>query len=215
MEQKESSSLNYFVKEWLVPIFAALTLFWLINTFVVFRIEVPTGSMIPTINVDDKIFIAKAHNKDNFERGDILVFKSIEENGELKKQIEDYLKEKAVEIKKHVLSKAVIMNGIQVFKFNAEIDPNIVKDIAFQIRGEVHEKLFFVAGTVVDDKPSLTVMLSDDLVAGGLNASNLVREAAKLIQGGGGGQAHFATAGGKNAEGIAAAIDKVLELAKF
>ncbi len=83
MEQKESSSLNYFVKEWLVPIFAALTLFWLINTFVVFRIEVPTGSMIPTINVDDKIFIAKAHNKDNFERGDILVFKSIEENGDL------------------------------------------------------------------------------------------------------------------------------------
>lgn len=107
------------------------------------------------------------------------------------------------------------MNGIQVFKFNAEIDPNIVKDIAFQIRGEVHEKALLRSCTVADNKPSLTVMLSDDLVAGGLNASNLVREEAKLIQGGGGGQAHFATAGGKNAEGIAAAIDKVLELAKF
>ncbi len=83
MERKESSSLNYFVKEWLVPIIAALTLAWIINTFVVFRIEVPTGSMIPTINVDDKIFIAKSYDKDNFERGDILVFKSIEENGDL------------------------------------------------------------------------------------------------------------------------------------
>lgn len=180
------------------------------------RIEAITGQAMEdsVYEMSDSIKELKAlfNNVPNLQQA---IRKSIEENGELKKQIEDYLKEKAIEIKKHVLSKAVIMNGIQVFKFNAEIDPNIVKDIAFQIRGEVHEKLFFVAGTVVDNKPSLTVMLSDDLVAGGLNASNLVREAAKLIQGGGGGQAHFATAGGKNAEGITAAIDKVLELAKF
>jgi alanyl-tRNA synthetase len=62
------------------------------------------------------------------------------------------------------------------------------------------------------NKPLLTVMISDDLVAGGLNAGKLVREAAKLMQGGGGGQPHFATAGGKNVEGLNAAVDKVFEL---
>jgi len=70
-----------------------------------------------------------------------------------------------------------------------------------------------VAGTEAEGKPMLTVMLSDNLVASGLKAGNLVKEAAKLIQGGGGGQPHFATAGGKNADGLSAAIDKVLELA--
>ena len=73
--------------------------------------------------------------------------------------------------------------------------------------------LFFVAGSIDHDKPMLTVMLRDNLVAGGLKAGNLVKEAAKLIQGGGGGQPHFATAGGKNADNLSAAIEKVLELA--
>ena len=180
------------------------------------RIEAITGQAMEdsVYDMSDSIKELKAlfNNVPNLQNA---IRKSIEETGDLKKQIDDYLKEKAVEIKKRLLDKAVVINGIHVYKFNAEIDPNIVKDIAFQIRGEVHEKLFFVAGTVVDNKPYLTVMLSDDLVAGGLNASNLVREAAKLIQGGGGGQAHFATAGGKDAEGITAAIDKVLELAKL
>ena len=80
-------------------------------------------------------------------------------------------------------------------------------------RGQITENLFFVAGTEAEGKPMLTVMLSDNLVAGGLKAGNLVKEAAKLIQGGGGGQPHFATAGGKNVDGLNAAIDKVLELA--
>ncbi|MDD3160418.1 MAG: alanine--tRNA ligase [Bacteroidales bacterium] len=180
------------------------------------RIEAITGQAMEdsVFEMSDSIKELKAlfNNVPNLQQA---IRKSIEENADLKKQIEDYLKEKAVEIKKRLLSKAVVMSGIQVYKFNAEMDPNVVKDIAFQIRGEVHEKLFFVAGTVMNNKPSLTVMLSDDLVAGGLNASNLVREAAKLIQGGGGGQAHFATAGGKDVEGITAAIDKVIELAKL
>lgn len=78
MEEKSISRMQYLVKEWLIPIVTALVLAWIINTFVVFRIEVPTGSMIPTINKDDKIFVLKAYNKDNFERGDILVFESDE-----------------------------------------------------------------------------------------------------------------------------------------
>ena len=66
-----------------------------------------------------------------------------------------------------------------------------------------------------NDKPMLTVMISDDLVASGMNAGKMVREAAKLIQGGGGGQAHFATAGGKNVDGLNAAVDKLVELANL
>ncbi|MGB4589228.1 MAG: signal peptidase I [Clostridiaceae bacterium] len=81
MSENDKKSIGYFLKEWVAPVLTALLLAWLINTFVVFRIEVPTGSMIPTIMVDDKIFVLKVYNKDNFKRGDILVFKSLEENG--------------------------------------------------------------------------------------------------------------------------------------
>ena len=106
------------------------------------------------------------------------------------------------------------VNGTKVIKFCAAMIPaDTVKNIAFQLRGEITENLFFVAGTVFEGKPMLTVMLSDNLVAGGLKAGNLVKEAAKLIQGGGGGQPHFATAGGKNPDGLNAALDKVLERA--
>lgn len=78
MEEKRNSRMGYLIREWIIPIATALVLAWIINTFVVFRIEVPTGSMIPTINKDDKIFVLKAYNKDNFKRGDILVFESEE-----------------------------------------------------------------------------------------------------------------------------------------
>ena len=105
------------------------------------------------------------------------------------------------------------VNGVKVIKFCAPLPAETVKNIAVQLRGQITENLFFVAGTEAEGKPMLTVMLSDNLVAGGLKAGNLVKEAAKLIQGGGGGQPHFATAGGKNADGLNAAIDKVLELA--
>ncbi|MFW9597342.1 MAG: DHHA1 domain-containing protein, partial [Paludibacter sp.] len=89
-----------------------------------------------------------------------------------------------------------------------------VKTLAFQIRNIRSEKLFFVAGCVVDGKPSLTVLLSDDLVSAGLNATNIAREAAKEIQGGGGGQAFFASAGGKNPAGIQKAVKLALEALK-
>ena len=90
-----------------------------------------------------------------------------------------------------------------------------IKNIAFQLKGQVTENLFVVIGSVFENKPMLTVMLSDDQVKNGLNAGQLVREAAKLIQGGGGGQPHFATAGGKNPDGLSAAVDKIVELAGF
>ena len=94
--------------------------------------------------------------------------------------------------------------------------PNAAKDLVFKVRELVPENLVCVVGTVFDDKPMLNVMLSDDVVKDhGLNAGQLVREAAKLMQGGGGGQPHFASAGGKNSEGLSAAVDKVVELCKL
>ena len=140
--------------------------------------------------------------------------KYIEENAGLKKQVEDFMKEKEAQLKEKLLQNIQEVNGTKVIKFCAAmISADTVKNIAFQLRGEITENLFFVAGTVFEGKPMLTVMLSDNLVAGGLKAGNLVKEAAKLIQGGGGGQPHFATAGGKNPDGLNAAVDKVLELA--
>jgi alanyl-tRNA synthetase len=83
----------------------------------------------------------------------------------------------------------------------------------FKIREMMTESFVCVVGSVFDGKPMLNVMLSDDMVKDhGLNAGQLVREAAKLMQGGGGGQPHFASAGGKNVDGLSAAIDKVIEL---
>lgn len=80
---REATGAGYFIREWILPIVVAFVLAWLINTFVVFRIEVPTGSMIPTINIDDKIFVRRTYFKDRFQRGDILVFNSVEENNTL------------------------------------------------------------------------------------------------------------------------------------
>ena len=123
------------------------------------------------------------------------------------------MKEKEGQLKQRLLNEVKEVNGIKLIKFVAPIPAEAVKNIAFQLRGEITENLFFVAGTVHEGKPMLTVMLSDNLVATGLKAGALVKEAAKLIQGGGGGQPHFATAGGKNPDGLTAATDKVLELA--
>lgn len=105
------------------------------------------------------------------------------------------------------------INGVKLIKLIAPLPAEAAKNIAFQLRGEITENLLFVAGTEEGGKPMLTVMISDNLVEGGLNAGKLVKEAARLIQGGGGGQAHFATAGGKNKDGLSTAVDKIIELA--
>ena len=140
--------------------------------------------------------------------------KAIEENAELKRQAEEFFKEKVATLKNLLIKQMQERSGMKIIQTRAEIRPEAIKDIAFQLRGEIAERLLFVAGTVFNGKPLLTVMLSDDLVAAGLNASTLVREGAKLIYGGGGGQPHFAQAGGKEAEGLSAAIDKIIELAE-
>jgi alanyl-tRNA synthetase len=136
--------------------------------------------------------------------------KFFEENADLKKQVTDYVKEKLVLVKKQLIECKQEINGINCFVLKGFFSAEMVKDIAFQLRGEFPEKMFFVAATNFENKPLITVMISDDLVKQGLNAGQLVREAAKKIKGGGGGQPHFATAGGKDPDGLNAALDEIV-----
>ena len=141
--------------------------------------------------------------------------KYIEENAGLKKQMEAFMKEKEALVKGKLINNAKDIHGVKVIKAVLPIPADSVKNIAFQLKGEFPTNLFVAIGSTDNGKPMLTVAVSEDLVATGINAGKLVREAAKLIQGGGGGQAHFATAGGKNADGLSAAVDKLIELAGF
>jgi alanyl-tRNA synthetase len=141
------------------------------------------------------------------------ITKTIEENAELKKQLTIYLKEKVASLKKRLLDEAVERNGTKLFLFKGNGNLDAFKDLAFQIKYENQGKICFVAGITDKEKCMLMVMLSDELVAEGLNASQLVKEASRFIEGGGGGQPHFATAGGKNVNGVGKAIDAVLEMA--
>ena len=137
--------------------------------------------------------------------------KAISDNAELRKQVEDVMHERAANLKKEMLSKQKDINGIKVLSAITPLSAEYVKDIAFQLRAEVENSLV-VIGSVADGKPLLTAAASDSVVAAGVNVGKNIREAAKLIQGGGGGQPHFATAGGKNLEGIHAAVEKLIEL---
>lgn len=139
--------------------------------------------------------------------------KTLEENAELGKQVGEYIREQIAEKKRQLLEKRVEIGGVRLFLVEKEVPAEIIKDIAFQIAGELHEPFVFIAACVEpsSSKPSLTLMISKDLVESrGWNASQLLRAAAKHIQGGGGGQPHFATAGGKNADGLNAAVEELL-----
>ena len=139
--------------------------------------------------------------------------KTLEENAELGKQVGEYVREQIAEKKRQLLEKRVEIGGVRLFLVEKEVPAEIIKDIAFQIAGELHEPFVFIAACVEpsSSKPSLTLMISKDLVESrGWNASQLLRAAAKHIQGGGGGQPHFATAGGKNADGLNAAVEELL-----
>ena len=135
----------------------------------------------------------------------------IAENEDMKKSLQEFEMEKASSLKQSLIASKETREGVRIFStVLSGVSPDIVKNIAFQLKGEFKENLLFVIGTVVDNKPNLTVMLSDDLVKKGMHAGNIIRNAAKHIQGGGGGQPNFAMAGGKNAEGLQKAVDEVL-----
>lgn len=180
------------------------------------RIEACTGKQVENLldTVQDTLKAVKAAFN-NAPDIIVAVQKYLEENSGLKKQVESFLKEKEVNVKRRLLERITEVDGVKVIRTVMNVPAEMIKNIAFQLRGEITESLFFVAGTTDNDKPMLTVMISDDLVKKGLKAGDLVREAAKLIQGGGGGQPHFATAGGKDCSKIEEAVDRVLEIAKM
>ena len=179
------------------------------------RIEAITGNAVEKMLDAQQDILGEAKELLN-NVPDVLnaIRKQSEENAELKKQVEAFVHEKIMMLRDTLLADASVVNGVKVIRYEGALTADQVKTLAFQIRNVQSEKLYFVAGCVVDGKPSLTVLLSDDLVATGLNATNVAREAAKEIQGGGGGQPFFASAGGKNAAGIQKAIAKALEAIK-
>lgn len=137
-----------------------------------------------------------------------------DENNKLKKQLEQLLKEKAISLKTDLLQKVTVHNGVQFLAQEVDLDANGAKDLAYAI-GETGTNFFILLATKADNKPMLTAYVSKEIVdSKGLNAGKIVRELGKYIQGGGGGQAFFATAGGKNPEGIAQAIEHALQYVK-
>lgn len=139
--------------------------------------------------------------------------KIVEENAELSKQMEENRKQRAKAIEEEIAKNLTEENGFYVVALQIDLHPDIIKNIAFDLKNKF-PNMAFVVGGVVDKKPSLAIMLGDELLAKGLNASAIVREAAKEISGGGGGQPFFATAGGKNPEGIENAILKAKSIIK-
>lgn len=143
-----------------------------------------------------------------------VVGKYIEEHDAMKKDIEKFRAQTVERLKDELVKRVKLMNGVQVVRAVIEMEPSAAKDLVFKIRETLPENLLCVIGSKAHEKPMLSVMLSDDMVKGhSLNAGQMIREAAKLIQGGGGGQPHYAQAGGKNIDGLNAAVDKVIELA--
>ena len=181
------------------------------------RIEAVTGSTAEeSVYVMQDAMTALGNLMNNAKDLPAAVQKALEDNAELKKEVESYLREKEDQMKERLLGMAENIGGVKVVKAKLKISADVVKNLAFKLANDVPESLLVVIGSVSGDKPMITVMLSKDLVKDhGLNAGNMVREAAKLISGGGGGAPHFATAGGKNVDGLNAAIDKVVELARL
>ena len=137
--------------------------------------------------------------------------KAIEENAELKKQIEGFMAEKIARYCDELLAKAVEYNGINLIRLEGEADHNVLRQVPAILKTKFPEgKYALVGATQQEGKPMISVVLSQALVDAGKNAGQIIKSAAKNIQGGGGGQAWMATAGGRNAEGLAAAMEEML-----
>ena len=181
------------------------------------RIEALTGKAAEELiyTVQDSLNDVRAlFNNTKDLHGAIEKFMS--ENATLKKEIEKFQAQMVERTKEKLVAKAREVNGVKVVTSVLPIEAAQAKDLVFKIREAIPEKLVCAIGSTAHNKPLLTVIFSDDMVNDhSLNAGNIIREAAKLMQGGGGGQPHYAQAGGKNLDGISAAVDKVVELANL
>ena len=181
------------------------------------RIEAKTGAACEQMmyDLEDGMKAIKAlfHNAKDLQT---VIGKYIEEHEAMKKSIEKFQAEAVERAKERLIQQAREVNGVKVITTVLPMTPEAAKDLAFKLRAAQPENMLCVIGSKHDNKPLLTVMATDDLVSDrSFNAGKVIREAAKLIQGGGGGQPHFATAGGKNVDGLSAAVDKVVELAQL
>ncbi len=131
----------------------------------------------------------------------------LDENEQLKKELDQFKSAQSKQIKAELKIRIKNMNGINILFEKVDLDNEAIKNIAYELRGELND-LYLVLGNIQGDKAGLTVMLSDSLVAKGMNAKNIINDLAKEIQGGGGGQPFFATAGGKNPAGMKNALEK-------
>ena len=178
------------------------------------RIEAITADAAEAyiINQDQEINQLKSLLKGNKDLA-AAVTALIDENARLKKEADRAIIERAGNLKHDIVHHMKTISGINVIAVAVDLpNADAVKNLAFSIK-ELVDNLFLVFTTLIDDKPGITVMLSENLVTErGLNASNIVRELAKDIQGGGGGQPFYATAGGKNKEGLSKVLDKVTGL---
>jgi alanyl-tRNA synthetase len=137
-----------------------------------------------------------------------------EENAKLKKQVEQLIRDKAKGLKTELAQQIQEINGVQFLAVQVDLNPEGAKDLAYDL-GNLGTNMFLVLATAEEGKPMLSCYISKELVADKkLNAGQVVRELGKYIQGGGGGQPFFATAGGKNASGIQEALNKAIDFVK-
>jgi alanyl-tRNA synthetase len=177
------------------------------------RIEAVTGEGAEKMY--DNIFDQINANRTVFKNTPNLILaiqKMFQENETLRKEVENAINEHANHLKEMLKSKQEMINGVRVLVLRGEFLPEGVRRIAMALRNEM-EGTLFVAAYLANNKPSLTMMVTDDLAANGVHAGNIIREAAKFIQGGGGGQPFFATAAGKEPDGLPAAIEFIIKQA--
>ena len=175
------------------------------------RIEAVTGLAAEQFvyGLEDLLRAVQKHlNNPSIEQA---VRRLIEENAEMSHQIEQVTQERIAALTQAFAKAVVEEEGMHLIARQISANSDVIKGIAFGLR-PMFADLVFVGGTTVGEKVSLTVMLGEEIVAQGINASQVIREAAKEINGGGGGQPFFATAGGKNADGLDNAILKAVEL---
>lgn len=179
------------------------------------RVEAITGDAVKQYFKEQEISLSLIKETLKNPQDTVKAVKTLQdENSELKKQIEQLLKDKAKGLKGELQNEIAEINGVRFLAKQVDLDANGAKDLAYEL-GANSKNMFLLLATVNDNKPMLTCYISKELVADkGLNAGQIVRELGKYIQGGGGGQPFFATAGGKNPDGIEEALEKAKEYIK-
>ena len=167
------------------------------------RIEAVTGERVEDMldNIQDTLSKVK-ELLNNAPDAIAALQKSLSENADLKKQVDDFMKQRIAILSKQLENEAKQENGMTIITLTGVRVPDVVKGVALTIKADCPTATAFLAATEFEGKPMLTVMLSEDIVKSGKKAGDIVRGAAKCIQGGGGGQPHFAQAGGRNPQGL-------------